>query len=100
MVFRKTTYTFNCWKEPKDGKNIRFRKVYLSIFNMRGALGVYSFLLGNLIVTGFSKKLIRENQFLYKKFEDKKLKQISNDYHIYSISMKNANNKVEEFSYV
>jgi hypothetical protein len=99
MLFLKSKYTFNNYKSINEEKNfdrmgrtiklkIRSREIFILtislilVFNCRH----------------FFKKAIDDNKLVEDRFEKRKLKQISFDYMIYSISEKDHLNDIKKLS--
>ena len=99
LLFLKSKYTFNNYKSINAEKNfdrigqtiklkMRFREIFIMtmslilVFNCRH----------------FFKKIIDDNKLVEERFEKRKLKQMSYDYMIYSISEKDHLNDIKKLS--
>jgi hypothetical protein len=99
LLFRKSKYSFNSYKVLNREKNIlllpRDRKYPLKPIT---ALLTLTFLGIYLSLPHFVKRLINENNLVKQNFEDRKTKQMSYDFMIYTGSTKGQFNEVEKLS--
>lgn len=99
MVFRNSKYKYNSWKHPRVERNYLFLINKYSIFTIRNLIaGIFI-----IITIPFSihilDGLLENNVILKRRFEEKKLKQISADFLIYSYS-EEFKNEINELSYI
>lgn len=97
MVFRKS-YSFNAWKEMKHERNIFYKINNYHIFTARNGIILIAYMIGIPFSIIIYDKITREFLPLKRRFDNKKIKQVSTDFYIYSGSTLNSKDNVGNLS--
>lgn len=99
LLFAKSKYTFNNWKQVNVVKNYNRSKIIpVFSFKPRKIFLFSCIILYTFLSRHFTKKMINDNILINQRFENRKLKQISYDYMIYTISTKDQFNDINKLS--
>ena len=99
LLFFKSKYTFNNWKHLNEVKNYDRLKPY-AIFKIqpKRILVVAATIIFLKNSKYLFKYLINENNLIKERFEEKKIKQISFDYMIFTMAAKDQLNEINKLS--
>jgi hypothetical protein len=101
LLFSKTKYTFNNWKQINPDKNTHRKQVFIRFeFKPRYVFTAFLVTLALANLKYLIKKIVDENNLIKQKFESKKTKQISYDYMIYTFSTKDQFNDINKLSLI